>query len=119
MRTCFLGLPGKQNECEPIILAPSSLNYESEDQEEIEEQKLKSKTSKGNFTKQGFQTFAIYESVFKPILDPDFVDISLGKKYAFNDFEVIDEVSMGQRGFNKNLDRLTNQLIAFYKKKFP
>ena len=45
--------------------------------------------------------------------------MSLGKKYALNDFEVIEEVSMGQRGFNKNLDRLTNQLIAFYKKKFP
>ena len=48
MRTCFLGQPGKQNEGEPTILAPSILNYESDDVEELEEQKLKSKTGKGN-----------------------------------------------------------------------
>lgn len=53
MRTCFLGQPGKQNEGEPTILAPSIFNYESDDLEELEEQKLKSKTGKGNYIKQG------------------------------------------------------------------
>ncbi len=37
----------------------------------------------------------------------------------FNDIDVIDDISMGQRGFNRNIDRLCNQLIQFYKKNYP
>jgi hypothetical protein len=32
---------------------------------------------------------------------------------------VADEVSFGQRGFNKNIERLSNQLISYYKKHYP
>lgn len=29
------------------------------------------------------------------------------------------DVSAGQRGFNRNIDRLCNQLIAYYRKNYP
>lgn len=61
----------------------------------------------------------IYQSVFKHIDDENFVDISKDKKYLFADIDVIDDVSFGQRGFNRNIDRLGNQLISYYKKNYP
>lgn len=40
-------------------------------------------------------------------------------KHLFEDIDVIDDTSFGQRGFNRNIDRLSNQLIAFYKTRYP
>lgn len=55
-----------------------------------------------------------YVSIVKPITEPNY-DRSLAKAYLFENVDLVDDTSRGLRGFNRNIDRLGNQLIAFYK----
>jgi len=41
------------------------------------------------------------------------------KLHLFDKIDDLDEISYGQRGFDRNLGRLNNQLIDFYNKAYP
>lgn len=51
-----------------------------------------------------------YVSIVALVDDPDF-DKSANKKFLFDNIDLKEDTSAGLRGFNKNIDRLGNQLI--------
>lgn len=54
-----------------------------------------------------------YVSIVAPIEELGF-DKSANKKFLFENIQLKDDISAGLRGFDKNIDRLSNQLIQFY-----
>lgn len=125
MRTCFLGIPDiKKSFADGDPLKPDIQVHQppcpdSEDPDEVDNSPKKKSTLRRSHNVTTKDLHFIYQSVFRPIEDETFVDRSLSKKYLFNDIDVIDDVSHGQRGFNRNIDRLGNQLISYYKRYYP
>jgi len=39
--------------------------------------------------------------------------------HLFYGLDIVDDVSRGLRGFPRNIDRLTNQMVLLYKKMYP
>lgn len=62
----------------------------------------------------------MYYSIVKPVAsDSDLQDRSAAFQYLFENVDLTPDISNGQRGFNRNIDRLCNQLIQFYRQKYP
>ena len=51
---------------------------------------------------------------------PDLEDLSVEKAYLFSglDTSANDDICRGMRGFNRNLDKLTQQLILWFKNSY-
>ena len=117
IRTCFLGYPMK-NKCPGggfEFITPIFPWFQDSDDEDFGEQPYARKLAKKKAPPQ-----PVYFSIFKPITDdPKFVDRSAQMSHLFAEIDVIDDTSFGQRGFNRNIERLCNQLIQFYKTKYP
>ena len=129
MRTCFLGIPFIEktyhngdfmNPELHVHRPPGTSLEEEEDQEESAAKRYARKYgANGQKKNSGEREVLFYQSIFKLIDDPNFEDKSLKKRYLFNDIDVIDDTSYGQRAFNRNIDRLGNQLISYYRKNYP
>ena len=87
-------------------LLPPAIDSDNEDEDPKKKQLLR--------YRQTTQPLEYYESILKPtcVQQKDF-------KHILKNIELTDEVSFGQRAFNKNIERLSNQLIAYYKKSHP
>ena len=58
-------------------------------------------------------------SVFKEITDPEKLAKQKDLSHLFIGLDIVDDVSRGLRGFPRNIDRLTNQMVVLYKKMYP
>ena len=112
IRSRFLGLQNKTNGEAGVI------HFDSEDPDEEEVQKNKKRFhSKFNTGPQKVSA-PEYVSILQPINEPGY-DKSVSKQYLFQNIDLLDDTSKGERGFNRNIERLGNQLILFYKTSFP
>lgn len=112
IRSRFLGLQNKTNGEAGVI------HFDSEDPDEEEVQKNKKRFhSKFNTGPQKVSA-PEYVSILQPINEPDY-DKSVSKQYLFQNIDLLDDTSKGERGFNRNIERLGNQLILFYKTSYP
>lgn len=59
------------------------------------------------------------KSICKPITEGADFEKSSKFKYLFNDVDVPDDTTLGLRGYNRNIDRLSNQLIQWCNKAYP
>ena len=129
IRTCFLGIPYVEktyhngdilNPELHVHQPPGTTNAEEEeDQEESASKRYARKYGANKKSGEKEAITHIYQSVFKVIDDPAFMDISEKKRYLFDNIDVIDDTSYGQRAFNRNIDRLGNQHISYYRKNYP
>lgn len=60
-----------------------------------------------------------FMSVFKEITDPEKLAKQKDLSHLFIGLDIVDDVSRGLRGFPRNIDRLTNQMVVLYKKMYP
>lgn len=58
-------------------------------------------------------------SVFKEITDPEKLSKQKDLSHLFSGLDIVDDVSRGLRGFPRNIDRITNQMVVLYKKMYP
>ena len=125
MRTCFLGIPQvKKIPRHDLDLDPQIELYfppcqESDQEEEDAFQPRKKKQTNQFSSLIGSGNTFTYISAFKPSDDPKELSDAKERNYLFQDLEVFDDISKGQRGYNRNIDRLSNQLIQYYKKNYP
>ena len=61
----------------------------------------------------------VVQSICKPITEGMEFEKASQFKYLFNDVDIVEDVSLGLRGYNRNIDRLSNQLIQWHKKMYP
>ena len=61
-----------------------------------------------------------YHSIVAPIKTTDGKE-EVTKDFLFHDVEgfVFDDISSGQRGFERNIDRLCNRLIQYFSDEYP
>ena len=59
------------------------------------------------------------QSICKPITEGTEFEKASQFKYLFNDVDIVEDVSLGLRGYNRNIERLSNQLIQWHKKTYP
>ena len=104
MRSRFLGLQNKTNGEAGVI------HFDSEDPDEEEVQKNKKRFHSKINTGPQKVSAPEYISILQPINDPE-QDKSLSKFYLFQNIDALDDTSKGERGFNRNIQRLGNQLI--------
>ena len=107
MRTFFCGLPEKrykvvyydQEEDEPPVESPPRRRF-------------------GQPQPRPKTPLIEYQSILtRNFVTPE-TDKSKGKEFLFDNFDLVGHTA-GQRGFYKNLDRLVNILIQFYRTKYP
>ena len=104
IRSRFLGLQNKTNGEAGII------HFDSEDPDEEEVQKNKKRFHSKLNTGPQKVSAPEYVSILQPINEPDY-DKSVSKQYLFQNIDLLDDTSKGERGFNRNIERLGNQLI--------
>jgi hypothetical protein len=112
MRTCFLGIPHvikKFKPDDPINPDISTYHYPNylKDQKEDDEYEYRHRKKKQEHV-------ALYDSCFKPVRDKK----AQKRSYLFENADLVADTSMGQRAFNRNIDRIGNQLIGFYRKNY-
>lgn len=103
----------------PDLLMYCPPSGDSDDEEEVSSPMKRVKATMKKALSLEFKSMLVYESVFKPIEDPVQLEEISQHKYLFQEMEIFDDISKGQRGFNRNIARLGNQLIQFYKKNYP
>ncbi len=72
----------------------------------------KESTSEAQVVKQN------YVSILAGLDEPEYRRYE-AKQYLFENIDLVQDSSKGQRGFNRNIDRLGNQLIHYYKQLYP
>ena len=59
------------------------------------------------------------QSICKPITEGTDFEKASKFKYLFADVDIAEDISLGLRGYNRNIDRLSNQLIVWYNRTYP
>lgn len=88
-----------------------------DDENEVELGSNRKQKRKTNNQAVGDKNQAI--SVFKEITDPEKLSKQKDLSHLFIGLDIVDDVSRGLRGFPRNIDRLTNQMVLLYKKMYP
>jgi hypothetical protein len=109
IRSKFMGIYGSMKE----MAENGTLNQKVDsDHEEFEdEDKKHSKALLKKYTRQNpvvSQELKLIPSICKPLNDKPEIDIASQYKYLFADVEINDDISYGLRGYNRNIDRLSN-----------
>ena len=105
MRSFFVGLPNPNYKIE--------VGDSEEEDYFIDTRKKQQKTTQQSQPKQ----LKVYQSALAET--DEIIDNSKGKEYLFEGFELVEDVTIGQRGFNRNVDRLANILIGHYQQRYP
>ncbi len=100
------------------LLVKKGQNSYDDDDEDERRDRVKEKESKDIEMKSICRV--IPEAEIKRMNAEDKNDIHWEfQDYLFSGIELEDDVSLGQRGFNRNLNGLCAQLINFYQKAWP
>jgi len=109
IRNKFMGIYGSMKEMAENGTLNQKVDSDHEDFED--EEKKHSKALAKKYIKQ--TAVAVIEqkhipSICKPLSDKPEIDLASKYKYLFADVEINDDISYGLRGYNRNIDRLSN-----------